>query len=870
MPAQKPICTTNTNTQMALEQPHRTLGKVTTVFATKLKSFTFVPLLKRLPNEHRVTVNWKKALQTSWPNKTREPGDSEDIMADERVYKAEVIYIQDPEEGKFGETFKNTTQSEIQSTDNLTPNLQNTLLGPNTEFGSITPKPSPATMETVDNKHPGIPHLGFHNTSVGAEVSLGQFLNSTSQRDEVLSPANSMDFITSSASSKESIFSEGWDKDRSWPALHMLSHNGSPVSLSRTVSPCSSIRSGAFTPSVVQIKKHALAPGSSLMSSACGTPCCGSRATSPLSPHARHRPPPTQLSLLTAILRKGRLPVLSSTLQRHYTPCWPISPVNMSSCLACSAASAIAPMNMSKAKSCSSIDRSSSEPCQNSKPQNEIPLQPPKRLDSWLHVTNNSIILPTKDSLLASPSLPTVKAASTHLSISGHKDNHLPTVPSPLSCTYFSNMRSLSPKSSSLSCCSPETTSVSGDHTASMDPNNYFANFKLYDEPKQSQKTSYLSAEPSLKHTGRSSDHLSSLIPKATHNSHKSCSPPLKYTVASCDNSASPVLNHSENRPGTLHQNASKSDAERVHLSSPAFTLSPSPRTLGLTHQSFTPPASSPCPSAYPNSRSSTPECCILSPSPAALSRQLSPSPSYSLSSSPSPSLWGSTPDCADRDDKNRKPHKLKSTYKAIAAIPTNTLLQEQQAIDDEVNKNEPLVNPADNYTWEDPHSKMCSPAELRQQSDELYAAIDEVLEGPIKRRQKHHVNKTPALGEEAPRANFHCQPCLPTEKTQTKPGIIRPVHITSRLTDDKDDEEFHPNPFKSYKGNTSSRYQYKFVRNPLLNESKADGRGASDWHCTDGEEQGDSKSSLASLITQTRSSQQDVPISIHTHETHI
>lgn len=40
--------------------------QVTTVFATKLKSFTFVPLLKRLPVENRV---WKKVLQTGRPNK---------------------------------------------------------------------------------------------------------------------------------------------------------------------------------------------------------------------------------------------------------------------------------------------------------------------------------------------------------------------------------------------------------------------------------------------------------------------------------------------------------------------------------------------------------------------------------------------------------------------------------------------------------------------------------------------------------------------------------------------------------------------------------------------------------------------------------
>lgn len=42
--------------------------QVTTVFATKLKSFTFVPLLKRLPVENRI---WKKVLQAGRPNQVR-------------------------------------------------------------------------------------------------------------------------------------------------------------------------------------------------------------------------------------------------------------------------------------------------------------------------------------------------------------------------------------------------------------------------------------------------------------------------------------------------------------------------------------------------------------------------------------------------------------------------------------------------------------------------------------------------------------------------------------------------------------------------------------------------------------------------------
>ncbi|XP_056116135.1 muscular LMNA-interacting protein isoform X2 [Rhinichthys klamathensis goyatoka] len=868
---------------MALEQPHRTWGKVTTVFATKLKSFTFVPLLKRLPVENRI---WKKVLQAGRPNQTsREPGDFEKSMAEEGVYKAEVIYVQE-----LGETLKNTTKSEIQSNDNVTLKPHTTLVGPRAEFGSITP-----AMETSVNKHPGISHLGFHNT---AEVSSGLCLNSSSQREEVLSPASSMDFLTSPASSKESILSEGWDKERSWSALHMFSRDGSPGPFSRTVSPCSSVRSGTFTPSVVRIKRLSLAPGSSLlqMSSVCGTPC-DSRTTSPcpLSPRARHRTPPTQLSLLTAILRKGRLPVLSSSSQRPYTPCWPISPVNMSSCLACSAASSVAPMNVSKAKSCTSIDTKS---FQISKPQiwkrelvkapDESPLmKPPERLDSCRHFTSSSgIILPTNH--ISSPSLPAVQAANAHLPKSAPKGNRLPTVPSSLLCSSNSCMRS--PKPSYLSCSSNENHKnppVSAECPVSMDPNNSGESLihndetKPHDRPEkyslpltQSQKSSELSNEPYLKHIGRSPVNLDSSLPKLALSSCKSSSPTLKHTFESHINSTSPVLSHKENKQSTLFQNARINDVERVHPSSP------SPRPMGLARLSYISPASPACPPVHPSSRSSTPDRWTLSPSPAVPSRQLSPSPSYSFCSSPSPSQWGSTPDCADGDCKNRKTHRIKSTYKALAAIPTNTLLLEQQAIDEDVNKKEASLNPADNYSWEDPHEEMCSPAQLRQQTADLYATIDEVLEDSIQKHQSDHVNRatlqslaaetsrtsSPSpklLGRETRYASSPFQPFVTTEKTLTKPGVIRPVTATSRVTDDKHDEEFHPNPFKNRQENKSSRYQYKFASG---GEPRAEGGGAS--AC--GERRGDSKTRLTSLITQTRISTQDPPISINTQETHI
>ncbi|XP_057197543.1 muscular LMNA-interacting protein isoform X2 [Triplophysa rosa] len=863
---------------MAFEKPHGIFGKVTTVFATKVKSFSFVPHLKRMPFENKVTSNWQTSLQTNGANKcqtSREPGDSEESMTNKGVYKAEVIYIQDHDEEKIGETVKMTTQNEIQSADILAFNSLSTLAGPHVESGCTTPKPSPVTTETIYNKQPNLSHLDFHNISVGAEVSSCLFLKSPPQREEVLSPASSIDFLTSPASSKESIFSESWDKERSWSALHMLSPDGSPDPFSRTVSPCSSIRSGAFTPSVVRIKRHALAPGYSLlqMSPTCETPCCDSRGTSPcpLSPRARHRPPPTQLSLLTAILRKGRLPVLSSALQRPYTPCWPITSVSMTSCLACSAASTVSLMNMSKAKSCSSIDRPCRESCQDSEPQplkqdqnalaisflsnacDKGQLKTPERFDSCRHATSNSsIALPTKHSPLTLPNLPTVLAAPSYLSKTGHKDSSLSTAAGPPSHTSFSHIRSMSPKSNTLSCCnSDKNPSVSSDSVdpqswASLVLNDRLKSQKLSEKDslglKQGQQSSDFSARGDII---SSSDHLASL-PKPPQSSYKSSSFPSPKSREPHDNSSSLFLSHITNKQDTPFQNGSKRDTERVHLSSPA---SPSPRPLGLTCLSYTPPVFPACPSVQPYLQFSTSE--RFTPSPAAPSSQLSPS--YSLCSSPSPSLWGSTQDCTD--GKNRKTYKIKSTYRAIAAIPTNTLLLEQQAIDDEVSKNEALLRPDSCSAWEDPHSEMCSPAQLRQQSAELYATIDEVLEDPIQR----HVNKATAKSSaaEAPRANPHFETSVP-EKTLTKPGVIKPVTLTVRLTDSKDDEEFHPNPFKSYFGYTSPRYHYKFITSTLFGEPRTDGRYTLDQQ-SDGREglpskgREDSKTSLSTLITQSK-----------------
>lgn len=218
-----------------------------------------------------------------------------------------------------------------------------------------------ASMGTAVDKHRGISRPQCHDTSGLAEVSSGYLVNRAHVSEDRMSPTRSADLFPTPSSSRESILSEGSDGEKSWSAVQ-LSNVTSPVSFSRIASPCSSVCSGFFSPAVVQIKRHFLAPGSSLIQ----TPCFSSRESLPSSvcaqsppPPPRHRPPLTRLSLLTAILRKGRLPVLSSALPRPYSPCWPVNPVTLSFCNACSAASSVAsiPLDFSSQYSSStSID----------------------------------------------------------------------------------------------------------------------------------------------------------------------------------------------------------------------------------------------------------------------------------------------------------------------------------------------------------------------------------------------------------------------------------------------------------------------------------------------------------------------------------
>ncbi|XP_062981121.1 muscular LMNA-interacting protein isoform X1 [Elgaria multicarinata webbii] len=161
-----------------------------------------------------------------------------------------------------------------------------------------------------------------------------------------------------------------------------------------------------------------------------------------------------------------------------------------------------------------------------------------------------------------------------------------------------------------------------------------------------------------------------------------------------------------------------------------------------------------------------------------------------------------------------QKHAQIKTSYKAFAAIPTNTLLLEQKALD-EPTKAEGVVEDGDT------HSEICSPAQLRQQTEELCAAIDQVLQDPLSMHRcdcspsslqnisdsdidkTYSASQRPA-GWETRFANFYLSgPAVP-ESPKTKPGVIRPTMVKAKIIV-QEEEPIQPNPFKKYLEETTN-----------------------------------------------------------------
>ncbi|KAM7385694.1 hypothetical protein PAMP_001756 [Pampus punctatissimus] len=798
-----------------MESLNKSLGKVSIGVSSKSFVFTFVPVVQKLPIKSIITEEERSGRKPNQNLTVSHEKTTAETMSDRELIKAEIVFIKDSVEGGAGNVSRTDKKLELK------PFLDHVSLSQTSPSVSAQSENTPkhvatgtASMETAVDKQGGISQRQCHGTAGRAEVSSGFFSNREPVSEDRTSPANSAELFPTPASSRESILSEGWDKDKS-----CLSAVTSPVSFSGTVSPCSSVRSGIFSPAVIQIKQHFLAPGSSLLHipQTCFSSCESlSASICPQSPPPRHRPPLTRLSLLTAILRKGRLPVLSPSLQRPYTPCWPVNPVTLSFCNACSAASSVASIPLefsSRFSSTASIDS-----------QNPVHREPDRC------ITAPPTVWPNEHSRTC-PQTPQkrcseqIRSSSTPrweqvISPQPVKSYMLPRAPLPLFCS-----KSQPNHKAEISDCPTSKKdfymSISKPESPELKPSNFKKLISPSPKPINEQDTSIL-PNSSLSKLHWLSQQLRSPSP---------CSPLLRPSQSRSPNAtllpartdtASP-LNPLQNTTSTCEsEKKSDTSSQAFHK---AHCLSPS-RYTPIAFLGWPSPTASPTPT----------------PSPAPPIRDFTPSPSLSLRSTPSPRPGSGISDCSDREGKKRKPHKIKLSYKSLAAIPTNTLLLDQQAIDEQVEREGGPYDTLDGGVA-DTHAEMCSPAQLRQQSEELYATIDEILANSIpacKSSRSPQTSRTMtsvdvqnnssfprSLGRETKYASLgSLHPSAGVERKlmdpkKTKPGVIRPMTAIPRLTVE-DEEQFHPNPFRQFVAKQTLTDNKK-VQNNSLQETRKD-----------------------------------------------
>ncbi|XP_048661455.1 muscular LMNA-interacting protein isoform X10 [Marmota marmota marmota] len=150
-------------------------------------------------------------------------------------------------------------------------------------------------------------------------------------------------------------------------------------------------------------------------------------------------------------------------------------------------------------------------------------------------------------------------------------------------------------------------------------------------------------------------------------------------------------------------------------------------------------------------------------------------------------------------ENKKPKQYKTKSSYKAFAAIPTNTLLLEQKALDEpakteNVSKDSTLDLPVE-------HS-----SDSPSRSHQTLLGSETI---------KTSTTLPKAAGRETKYANLSSPSSTVSESQLTKPGVIRPVPVKSKILLKKEEEVYEPNPFSKYLEDNSDLFSEQDVTVP-------------------------------------------------------
>ncbi|KAM6085262.1 muscular LMNA-interacting protein isoform 2-T2 [Theristicus caerulescens] len=586
------------------------------------------------------------------------------------------------------------------------------------------------------------------------------------------------DFTTSSIPAKSSSLSP--DPPRSaeiqGSSAQPLSHSSSKIL-------------NALPPVPVHIIRHSLSPspkplsppslyGSSSTICSINEPCTQMSSRGNLAKSRVRSPLPTRLTLLTAILRSG------SSQRRPLSPasCPTFSPSSLGS-------------------STLAIDqKSKTTPPTPKKSVSSPPIRPdsPSREEYWLSGWARHLPLPSKPH-------PAPRARS--LSPKKHLPVRTlsPDFRSPLSSPVSSHRKSVaSPglQSTLPPPCAPAPSFLA--HPTSPSPEGLRYAASRSQAPQKSQRVhTYSPIFTCRSYPLLSSTSLSGVF-SPTLEKHSSPSPSLLHSASRSKSDSSQMSIQEMNVSSPTPSSVSK----QWSLSQP-YSTPPVPQTGNNNFHPLQLNSSSAHTDCRSNSSSPRPEQSATSLVLKCKSPVSDKSPG-TLPSRPreltSPQSFSLPP-----DHENIKPkYKIKTSYKAFAAIPTNTLLMEQKALEEPA-KSASMTE----GTALDTHSEMCSPAQLRQQTEELCAVIDQVLQDPLTMRRcesspsflqmstESDVGKVSttlqrAAGRETRYANLYKSAPMVTESQLTKPGVIRPVLVKGKSAQQKE-EPYQPNPFKKY-----------------------------------------------------------------------
>ncbi|XP_039581651.1 muscular LMNA-interacting protein isoform X6 [Passer montanus] len=537
-------------------------------------------------------------------------------------------------------------------------------------------------------------------------------------------------------------------------------------SLAHSISSSSSKKLNALSPLPVHIITHSLSPspkalsppslyGSSSTICSINEPCTQTLSRGNSAKSGVKSPLPTRLTLLTAILRSG------SSQRRPLSPasCPTFSPSSLSS-------------------STLAIDQKfKTTPPTPKKSLSSPPIRPdsPRKEDYWLSGWAQHLPLPSK-----THPTPQVRSFSPkkHLPLQSLSPDCRDSLSSPLS-SYRRSVASPDLQSSLHPPCAPAPSSFAYSTSPSPEGRGHSASRSR--APQKSQRVHTYS--PIF--TCRSYPLLPSTSPSGA------LSPPTEKL-----SSPSPSFLHS---PPRSRSDSSQTSVQEISASSPTHSRISKQWSLPRPHSTPLVPQTGDINSHLLQLNSSLVQADFRSNSS-------SPRPEHSGTSSV---LKCSSP-ISDKSPGTLPSRPREPTSPQSFSLPHDHENIKPKALEEPTKPASVTEGPA-----LDTHSEMCSPAQLRQQTEELCAVIDQVLQDPLTMRRcesspsflqmstesdvgKMSTTLQRAAGRETRYANLYKSVPTVTESQLTKPGVIRPVLVKGKSAQQKE-EPYQPNPFKKY-----------------------------------------------------------------------